>query len=154
MLDAVPFREIWAVDFEFLSEAGERPEPVCVVGWELKSGRKIQCWRDQLGTAPPCATDSGALFVAYYASDEIGRHLALGWPPPERVLDLFAEFRNRTNGVTTGSGSGLLSALAFHGLEGTGAIEKDEMRALILRGPWSEPDQVAILDYCQSDVRH
>ena len=37
--------------------------------------------------------------VAYYASAEIGCHLALGWPVPQRVLDLFTEFRNHTNGV-------------------------------------------------------
>ena len=52
------------------------------------------------------------LFVAYYASAEIGCHLALGWPVPERVLDLFTEFRNHTNGIPTVSGAGLLGALA------------------------------------------
>ena len=31
MLDALPFREIWAVDFEFGGGAGNRPDPVCVV---------------------------------------------------------------------------------------------------------------------------
>jgi len=28
-LDRWPYREIWAVDFEFLAGAGERPVPVC-----------------------------------------------------------------------------------------------------------------------------
>ena len=79
--------------------------------------------------------------------------MALGWPVPERVLDLFTEFRNHTNGVPTDSGAGLLGALAFHGLDGIGAVEKDEMRALVLRGgPWSDAERVAILDYCESDV--
>ena len=153
MLDALPFREIWAVDFEFSSEAGERPEPVCLVAWELKSGRRVRHWRDQFGIAPPYPTDASALFVAYYASAEVGCHLALGWPAPERVLDLFTEFRNRTNGAPTGCGSGLLGALAFHGLDGAGAAEKDEMRALVLRGgPWSDAEQTAILSYCEGDV--
>ena len=71
---------------------------MCLVAWELKSGRKIQLWRDQFGPTPPYTTDANALFVAYYASAEIGCHLALGWPVPERVLDLFTEFRNHTNG--------------------------------------------------------
>jgi DNA polymerase family A len=72
---------------------------------------------------------------------------------PERVLDLFTEFRNRTNGVPTENGSGLLGALAYHGLDAIGAVEKDEMRALILRGgPWSDAERAAILDYCESDV--
>jgi hypothetical protein len=33
------------------------------------------------------------------------------------------------------------------------AVEKDEMRALILRGgPWSDAERAAILDYCENDV--
>ncbi|MGA9890863.1 MAG: hypothetical protein WBQ55_00500, partial [Xanthobacteraceae bacterium] len=153
MFDKLTYREIWAVDFEFGSEAGEQPDPVCLVAWELKSGRKIRLPRDQFGGAPPYATDDGALFVAYYASAEIGCHLALGWPVPERVLDLFTEFRNHTNGVSTETGNSLLGALAFHGLDGIGAVEKNEMRALILRGgPWSDAEWVAILDYCETDV--
>lgn len=153
MLDALPYREIWAVDFEFNAEPGENPEPVCLVAWDLRSGRKIRLWRDQFGAAPPYATDANALFVAYYASAEIGCHLALNWPVPERVLDLFTEFRNRTNGLPTGCGAGLLGALVYHGLDGIGAVEKEEMRDLVLRGgPWSDAERSAILDYCQTDV--
>jgi DNA polymerase I len=153
LLDLLPFAEIWAVDFEFGSEPGENPEPACLVGWELRSGRKLRLWRNEFGPMPPYSTGPNALFLAYYASAEIGCHLALGWPVPERVLDLFTEFRNRTNGVPTDNGSGLLGALAYFGLDGVGAVEKDEMRALILRGgPWSDVERAAILDYCESDV--
>jgi DNA polymerase I len=152
-LDLLPFEEIWAVDFEFGSEPGENPEPVCLVAWELKSGRKIRLWRDQFSVNPPYPTDPDVLFVAYYASAEIGCHLALGWPVPQRVLDLFTEFRNHTNGLPTVSGNGLLGALAHHGLDGIGTVEKDELRDLVLRGgPWSDAERAAILDYCQSDV--
>jgi DNA polymerase I len=71
---------------------------------------------------------------------------------PARVLDLYVEFRNRTNGLPTPSGAGLIGALAHFGLDNIGALEKDEMRDLILRGgPWSPGERVAILDYC--DVR-
>jgi hypothetical protein len=154
MFDALPYREIWVVDFEFGAEPGENPEPVCLVAWELKSGRKIQRWRDQFGAAPPYPMDANALFVAYYASAEIGCHLALGWPVPERILDLFTEFRNHTNGLPTPSGAGLLGALAYYGLDAIGAFEKEEMRALILRGgPWSNSEQAAILNYCETDVK-
>jgi DNA polymerase-1 len=153
MLDALSFAEIWVVDFEFGAEPGEYPEPVCLVAWELRSGRRVRVWKDEFGVAPPYATGPDALFVSYYASAEISCHLALGWRVPERVLDLFAEFRNCTNGVPTGSGAGLLGALTFHGLDGIGAVEKDEMRALVLRGgPWSDVERAAILEYCESDV--
>jgi DNA polymerase-1 len=152
-LDLLPYREIWAVDFEFGSKPGENPAPVCLVARELRSGRKLRLWRDQFGAAPPYPTGPDALFVAYYASAEIGCHLALSWPVPQRVLDLFTEFRNSTNGVPTGNGAGLLGALAYHGLDGIGAIDKDEMRALVLHGgPWSDIERAAILDYCESDV--
>ena len=34
-----------------------------------------------------------------------------------------------------------------------GVVEKDEMRNLVMRGgPWSDEEQAAILDYCESDV--
>ena len=43
MLDELPFSEVWAVDFEFRPEdgrEGSRPDPVCLVAYELKGGRK------------------------------------------------------------------------------------------------------------------
>jgi hypothetical protein len=93
------------------------------------------------------------LFVAYYASAEINCHLALHWQVPKRVLDLFTEFRNWTNGIPTTNGAGLLGALAHYGLDSICAVEKDEMRDLVLRGgPWSDAERSAILDYCESDV--
>jgi DNA polymerase I len=87
LLDA--FREIWVVDFEFQSEPGERPVPVCLVAWELRTGRKLRLWREDFGTSPPYSIDAKSLFIAYYASAELGCHLSLGWPMPARILDLF-----------------------------------------------------------------
>src|SRR5881392_1512127 len=96
-------------------------------GLGAQKWRKIRLWRDKFGVAPPYPTDANVLFVAYYASAEIGCHLALGWPVPQRVLDLFTEFRNHTNGIPTVSGASLLGALAFYGLDGIGTAEKDDM---------------------------
>ena len=152
-LDLLPFAEIWAVDFEFGAEPGENPEPVCLVAWELRSGRRLHVWRDDFGAAPPYPTGSDVLFVAYYASAEISCHLSLGWPVPQRVLDPFTEFRNHTNGIPPASGAGLLGALSYYGLDSIGTVEKDEMRDLILGGgPWNDAEREAILDYCESDV--
>jgi len=141
------------VDFEFVAAPGERPVPVCLVARELKSERTIRLWRDQFGPVPPYPTDADSLFIAYYASAELGCHLALGWQMPARVLDLFTEFRNQTNGLPTVAGRGLIGALTAHGLDSIGAVEKTEMRDLIIRGgPWSNDERAAILDYCESDV--
>jgi hypothetical protein len=147
------FREIVLADFEFAATAGNRPVPVCLVAHELKSGRRFRIWQDQFGSAPPYATGQDVLFVAYYASAELGCYHVLGWPMPERILDLFTEFRARTNGLETPACRGLLGALAYFGLDSIGAGEKAEMRDLVLRGgPWSESERIAILDYCESDV--
>jgi len=149
----IPFREIWLVDFEFVSLPGERPDPMCLVALELRSGRKLRLWRDQFGASPPYSIARDSLFVAYFASAELGCHLALGWPMPAHVLDLFVEFRNQTNGLQTTAGNSLLGALAHYGLDGIGALEKEEMRDLIMRGgPWTREEQIALLDYCESDV--
>mgnify|MGYP003381823168 CR=1 FL=1 len=71
------YREIWISDFEFYQDANLHPVPLCLVAWELKSGKKITLWKDQFGPTPPYATDKDSLFIAYYASAEIGCHLAL-----------------------------------------------------------------------------
>ena len=67
-LSLLPFREIWAVDFEFnfCGCAGNNPVPVCLVAWELRSGRKIRLWCDEFGKKPPYPTDGDVLFISYY----------------------------------------------------------------------------------------
>ncbi len=149
------YQEIWLVDFEFRSLNGERPEPICMVAREYRSGRTLRVWADELANraAPPFPTGDDVLFVAYYASAECGCFLSLGWPMPRRILDLFCEFRHLTNGQDTVSGNGLLGAMAHFGLGGIAVAEKVEMRELALRGgPYTEAEQSALLDYCETDV--
>src|SRR5262245_12704558 len=82
-----------------------------------------------------------------------GCHLALGWPLPVNVLDLYVEFRNLTNGLEVPCGNGLLGALAWFGLDAMAAAEKGEMRTLALRGgPWTADERIALLAYCEADV--
>ena len=151
----LPFREVWLVDFEFSAPPGERPDVVCLVAWELSSGRKLRLWQEQLQgmCCPPYAMDQDALFIAYYASAEMGCHLALNWPLPINLLDLFCEFRNTTNGLPLPCGAGLLGALTWFGLGGIDAAEKESMRQLAQRvGPWTQAEKQSLLDYCESDV--
>ena len=75
LVERLPYyHEIWLADFEFRQPAGERPEPVCLVAREYRSGRSFRLWRDDLVTlaAPPFPIGPDALFVAYYASAELG----------------------------------------------------------------------------------
>lgn len=149
------FRETWAVDFEYAAPDGEPPEPLCMVARRLEDGRTLRLWRDELRALPaaPFATDADALLVAFYASAEAGCFLALGWPLPANTLDLFAEFRNATNGLPTPCGAGLLGALAYYGIDGLAVAEKESMRSLALRGgEYTADERAALLDYCEGDV--
>jgi DNA polymerase-1 len=163
MLDLLPSRYIVAADFEFefgghasfddASRSGERPRPVCMVARELRTGQEWRLWRGEFGPMPPFPVVPDSVFIAFYASAELGCFRALGWPKPANILDLFAEFRNRTNGLTTPAGAGLVGALTYFGLDTIGAQEKDELRKRILAGgPWSASERAAILDYCATDI--
>jgi DNA polymerase I len=151
------FREIVLCDFEFGMDNGDRPVPVCLVAHELRSGRKHRLWRDQFGVAPPYPTGPDTLFVAFYASAELGCHLALNWPMPAFVLDLFTEFRCLTNGRNTVAGNSLIGALTHYGLEVMSVVEKKEMRDLAIDlGRTGRQESVTerheLLDYCEGDV--
>lgn len=149
------FQEVCLVDFEFSAPPGDPPEPICLAARALDRGSTVRLWQDELRarTVPPYATDEHTLLVAYYASAEIGCHLALHWPTPARVLDLYVEFRNLTNGRDTPCGNGLLGALAWFGLDSIDVAQKDTMRDLALRGgPWTPSERAALLDYCERDV--
>jgi hypothetical protein len=154
MSGLLPYRRVWAVDFEFTAPPGERPVPLCCVARELRTGELRRTWlADGRPPVPPYDTGPDALFVAYYASAEFGCHLALDWPMPARILDLYAEFRCLTSGLTVPCGRGLLGALSYFGLDGLAAAEKESMRQLAMRGgPYTASEQTALLDYCQTDV--
>lgn len=149
---------VWLVDFEFHplnGREGNPPVPVCMVARELHSGRTLRLWQDELVILKqaPFPVDDSALFVAYYVSAEMGCFLVLGWPLPQNILDLFSELRTLTNGCKLPAGQGLLGALAYCGIDGIAAVEKEAMRDLVLRGtPWTPEEQQAILDYCETDV--
>jgi DNA polymerase I len=153
------FREIVLVDCEFIPRDGERLERVvCVVAHLLKAGTTLRVWEDELGAAPPYPTGPDVLFVAYNAVAEVSCHLALGWPAPERVLDLYTEYLARINSFrdkgTDPPEAKLISALSSFGLDTIGAEEKRAMIDLILSGgPWTPQQRLDILDYCESDVR-
>jgi len=149
---------VFLVDFEFHPEAGQegnKPLPVCMVVRQWPLGLTNRYWRNELQkmNKAPFPTGKKALFVAYFASAELDCFDALGWQPPDNVLDLYAEFRWLTNGQSLAHGQSLLGALIYFGLSSICAEEKDSMRDLILsEGPWSDDEQGRILDYCLSDV--
>lgn len=149
------FEEVWQVDFEFHAPDGCVQEPICMVAREYRSGQMIRLWADELAnlSAAPFSVGPRSLSVAYYSSAEWGCFLSLGWPLPVRVLDLFTEFRNHTNGLPVPCGNGLLGALTYFGLPAIAAGEKDTGRALAIRGgPYAEGERTTLVEYCESDV--
>jgi len=116
-MDPFPYCAVWALGFEFTAPPGERPIPLCVVARELRSGRLIRRWlADDAPDEPSYNIGPDSLFVAYYASAELGCHLVLDWPMPTRILDLSAEVRCLTSGLIVPCGRSLLGALAYFGL--------------------------------------
>ena len=169
----LPFREAVVGDFEFRIQPGGLPHVVCAVFRELRSGREFRFGRDELLNMRQAPFDlEKGVFVAFYASAEIGCFAQLGWPLPRNVIDLYVEHRVITNGLLlkrerkkTASQSGktlkgngrdsLLNALAIRGLAHLDVDTKDEMRNLILTKGWdqlSPEERTKILEYCASDV--
>jgi hypothetical protein len=149
------YSQVWLCDFEFRAPDGERAAPVCMVAREWRTGRTIREWADRLASMnrPPFPIGANSLFIAYYASAEFGCFKALGWPMPARILDLFTEFRNLTNGAGPMSGNNLLGALAHFGLPAIDVAEKQTMRELAQRsGSHTEAEQATLLAYCETDV--
>ena len=149
------YREVWGVDFEYSAPPGERPTPICMVARELDSGRTLRVWCNDLRTMRQAPFDVGpdSLFIAYYASAELGCFSVLDWAYPVNVLDLFTEFRNLTNGLPTTCGAGLLGALTHFGIDGIDTAEKTTMRDLALRGgPYTDSERCDLLAYCETDV--
>lgn len=157
-MERLPFKEIWAADFEFGTPVGGRPEPVCLVARELRSGRLLRLWRDELPSRPPFDIGPNSLFISYAAAAELSCFLVLGWPMPARILDLYVEFCASTNGLVLPSigrsRRSLLCALSWYGISAITSEEKESGRALALQGSWSSTEKAALLDYCQTDVDH
>src|SRR5262249_2912210 len=149
------FRQVWFCDFEFRQPNGERPTPICMVAREWRTGQTVCLWQHQLWdlSKAPFPTGPECVFIAFFASAELGCFLSLSWPMPARILDLYAEFRCLTSGLTVPCGYGLLGALIYFGMDGIAAADKDSMRALALRGdPYTIDERQALLDYCKCDV--
>ena len=158
-MERLPFKHVWLVDFEFIYPDGEPLERVvCMVAADLVTGRRFRIWDDDL-TDCPFDTGPDSLFIAYAAHAEMHCFLALDWPLPERVIDLFAEFRNLTNDLPhknlwkSKNFPSQIGAMRWYGLPTMDNEHKQDMRELIMSGgPWSLPERKAILEYCEEDV--
>jgi hypothetical protein len=153
----LPFKEVWCVNFEFSAPDGERPAVRCLVATEYYTRQKIPLWLDgePIPQRPPFAIDNDALFVAYFATAEMGCFLALGWTLPTWLIDLYVEFKRHICGKDGEPGKpSLVYALEWFGLNSLDATGKEEMRVLASRRgkPYTDAERRALLDYCEADV--
>src|ERR1017187_2930956 len=152
------FPKVVVADSEFRQPEGERPRPKCVVAHELGSGCTYRMFGDDLLSRqhPPYPIGPDCLFVAFHVPAELSVHHVLGWKDPVNVLDLHVEVRNFTNGRYLPSGSGLIGALVYFGLEAMNPVEKtkkDEERELAMSDITHTAEEwQRLVDYCQSDV--
>jgi DNA polymerase-1 len=148
------FRQLSVVDFEFIPQTDGTVRVICCAWLDLRTNRTFRLWHTEFGKTPPYGTGPDCLFIAYQASAEASCHLALGWPRPEFILDLYNEHRWLVNGETVKpTGTSLLRAASDLGIPCITKDEKKTMRDLVPEGGhWSQEDQKKILDYCEGDV--
>jgi DNA polymerase I len=141
------FQQIWCVDYEYSQPDGDRPTPICCVAHEVRSGQTIRLWQDELRRPePPYPIGQNSLFVAYLASAELSCHLALGWPFPTHIIDLYVEYSQITNGLERPYGRKLLGAMLHGGIVGIDNSEKVAMQQLAQRGgPWTAAEREDLL---------
>jgi hypothetical protein len=164
----LPFNEIWEADAEFYPGAGldhggvegDPPTPLCLVAHEMRSGRTVRLWQDELGGFPPYRLDASSLFISYSLPAEFSVHLAKGWGEPACALDALVEFRHCTNDGSIKSGDrekGFYSiggALRYFLEDEIDVARKDSTRERIMRGPpFTAQERADILAYCEDDVR-
>ena len=127
---------------------------------EMRTGRVVRQWQDELGPFPPYRLDTDAVLIGYMLSADLGCHIALGWGQPACALDPYIEFRHYTNDGTIKSGDrekgfySLDGALRYFCEDGIDTAHKTDMRDRILQGPpFTAAEREAILKYCEDDTR-
>ena len=140
----------WIIDFEFRHPLGEQPRPWCVVGKCVETGQVLRLWLDGDNVACPFARPF--CLVAHYAMAELACFAALGWPPPDQVVDTLAEARCVRGQVPLADGWGLLSIARWLGVPAMSVSFKEEMRALAMAEEVPLDRRDDLINYCQQDV--
>jgi hypothetical protein len=154
------FDAIWHVDFEYREDANHLPVPVSLFAIEQRTGTELFLEREHLLALnrAPFGVGPRDLMVSYASNAELSCFLALGWPRPHNVLDVYVEVVIAINGRTdvwpNKGRPGLLAALSLFDLPTTmTAAEKDRMRDLILNHEtYSNEQRRQIRAYNRSDV--
>ena len=154
------FEAIWSLDFEFFEDENHHPVPVCMFAREWHTSTEIFLRREQLLALRQAPFDIGprSLVVAYAANAEFSCFVALGWPFPHNVLDVYVEVGAAINGLDIEGlelkRPSLLETCALYGIPAMPAAQKTRMRDLILsgKGKYTEDEWAQTEGYNRADV--
>jgi hypothetical protein len=151
------FETIVWLDFEFAEgDTGNRLRPTCLVAID-NHGHKWRPWREELQAYAQAPFDVGPAtqLVFFKAEADLTCFLALGWRLPCHVIDLYSEWRHRSNGAPHPLPSNsLLNVAAHYGIDTTTAAAKEHFRAMFIAdAPFSPKQREEALDYAEGDVR-
>jgi DNA polymerase I len=150
------FRRIFSIDTEFRTAPGEPVSPVSLTAKELYSGEIFRFRLDKSrGSICPLPLGEDTLYVVFFGPAESCVWQSLGWGHPLNIIDLFVEQKLLDNNDSKGKKAkgSLLSVLIRRGLQAMDAVEKTEMRNLILgKTSYTDDEWMKILDYNLEDV--
>jgi DNA polymerase I len=154
------------IDFEFFAPAGCNPQPICIAWICSTTGESGARWLwDKLQSCPFPMTAETVL-LSYNVAAEVSCFLALNWPRPTNVIDLWLEYVQVCNGWPVEAPEwkprrapikkprkGLLDAMRAYGLEATPSEVKAHFQTRAQEGPpWSVEDRERMPVYCLDDV--
>jgi DNA polymerase-1 len=145
------FHAVWHLDFEFHQPDGERPLVLCMSARDVLTGRRLELNRSQLRRGHPPFDVQHDLFIAYSARAEMACFAALEWPIPRYILDLNIEYILLHNDGFRHPRK-LLDALDYFHLPHIDAEDKEEMRAIAMRGQPTAEEMQALQAYCATDT--
>jgi hypothetical protein len=126
-----------------------------MAAYERNSGRRLELWADQLLALQraPFSVGPDTLVVAFAAAAEMSVFRVLGWEAPENILDLYTEYRVLTNDGKKSRRYSLIEAMEWYGLDFIGAQQKEEFRAVAIRGePFTDAERAMLTEGCWADV--
>jgi DNA polymerase I len=141
------------LDIEFQKGTGTLPVPLLAVSYcsktneyvryDLKSHSDVKLLKDALS--------EDIALCAFYLPAEISCLMALGIPVPEKLIDLYVEYKCFMNGSVLKFS--LLEAALQFGIETISEDEKKRLRQIAIDGPISNDEQEELYNYCQEDGR-
>jgi hypothetical protein len=154
------------LDFEYFAPAGCNPRPICVAWICPTTGESGTRWLWDEPQPCPFSMSAGTVLLSYNIAAEVSCFLALGWPRPTNVIDLWLEYGQVCNvwpieapawkqrkAPVKKPRKGLLDAMRAYGLEATPSNVKAHFQTRAQEGPpWSAEDREQMPTYCLDDV--